>query len=58
MMAPMMEAADTSETPVNFYQTTRRNPEDSHLQTDFHINVFMSEERLEDSILTYILLIM
>jgi hypothetical protein len=30
----MMEAARTSETLVNFYQTTRRcNPEDSHLPT-------------------------
>jgi hypothetical protein len=30
----MMEAAMTSETLVNFYQTTRRyNPEDSHLHT-------------------------
>jgi RNase adaptor protein for sRNA GlmZ degradation len=29
----MMEAARTSETLVNFYQTTRRcNPEDGHLQ--------------------------
>jgi hypothetical protein len=29
----MMEAARTSETLVNFYQTTRRyNPEDSHLE--------------------------
>jgi hypothetical protein len=29
----MMEAASTSETSVNFYQTTRlNNPEDSHLQ--------------------------
>jgi hypothetical protein len=29
----MMEAASTSETSVNFYQTTRRNnPEDSHLE--------------------------
>jgi hypothetical protein len=29
----MMEAAMTSETLVNFYQTTRRyNPEDSHLR--------------------------
>jgi hypothetical protein len=28
----MMEAVSTSETLVNFYQTTRRyNPEDSHL---------------------------
>jgi hypothetical protein len=31
--ALMMEAARTSETLVNFYQTTRRyNPEDGHLQ--------------------------
>jgi hypothetical protein len=31
----MMEAASTSETSVNFYQTTRRqNPKDSHLQED------------------------
>jgi hypothetical protein len=31
-VALMMEAARTSETLVNFYQTTRRyNPEDSHL---------------------------
>jgi hypothetical protein len=30
----MMEAASTSETSVNFYQTTRRyNREDSHLHT-------------------------
>jgi hypothetical protein len=29
----MMEAASTSETSVNVYQTTRRNnPEDSHLR--------------------------
>jgi hypothetical protein len=29
----LMEAARTSETLVNFYQTTRRyNPEDSHLR--------------------------
>jgi hypothetical protein len=33
-IALMMEAASTSETSVNFYQTTRRNnPEDSHLHT-------------------------
>jgi hypothetical protein len=32
----MMEAARTSETLVNFYQTTRRyNPEDSHLLSAF-----------------------
>jgi hypothetical protein len=30
----MMEAANTSETSVNFYQTTlRNNPEDNHLHT-------------------------
>jgi hypothetical protein len=30
----MMEAASTSDTLVNFYQTTQRyNPEDSHLRT-------------------------
>jgi hypothetical protein len=34
LIALMMEAAITSETSVNFYQTTRRNnPEDSHLYT-------------------------
>jgi hypothetical protein len=33
-IALMMEAARTSETLVNFYQTTQRyNPEDSHLHT-------------------------
>jgi hypothetical protein len=32
--ALMMQAANTSETSVNFYQTTRRyNPEDSHFHT-------------------------
>jgi hypothetical protein len=32
--ALMMEAASTSETSENLYQTTRRNnPEDSHLHT-------------------------
>jgi hypothetical protein len=34
LMALMMEAASTSETSVNFYQTKRRyNPEDSRLRT-------------------------
>jgi hypothetical protein len=33
IIALMMEAARTSETSENFYQTTRgNNPEDSHLQ--------------------------
>jgi hypothetical protein len=34
-IALMMDAVSTSETSVNFYQTTRRNiPENSHLQMD------------------------
>jgi hypothetical protein len=34
LIALMMEAVNSSETLVNFYQTTRRyNPEDSHLRT-------------------------
>jgi hypothetical protein len=34
IIAPTMDVASTSETLVNFYQTTRRyNPEDSHLHT-------------------------
>jgi hypothetical protein len=34
LIALMIEAAGTSETLVNFYQTTQRhNPEDSHLRT-------------------------
>jgi hypothetical protein len=38
--ALMMEAARTSETLVNFYQTTRRhNPEDSHLRTNRRENL-------------------
>jgi hypothetical protein len=36
----MMEAARTSETLVNFYQTTRcYNPEDSNLHTHRHENL-------------------
>jgi hypothetical protein len=36
----MMEAARTSETSVNVYQTTRRNnPEDSHLRTHHRENL-------------------
>jgi hypothetical protein len=37
-IALMLEAANASETSVNFYQTTRRNnPEDSHLQSKVFI---------------------
>jgi hypothetical protein len=36
VIALMMEAASTSETSVNFYQTTlRNNPEDNHLDSEF-----------------------
>jgi hypothetical protein len=39
-IALMMEAARTSETLVNFYQTTRRyNPKDSHLRTHSRENL-------------------
>jgi hypothetical protein len=41
-----MEAARTSETLVNFYQTTRRyNPEDSHLRTHHRENLKSYEEK-------------
>jgi hypothetical protein len=39
-IALLMEAARTSETLVNFYQTTwHYNPEDSHLHTHCHENL-------------------
>jgi hypothetical protein len=39
-VALMMAAARSSETLVNFYQTTwRYNPEDSHLRTNRHENL-------------------
>jgi hypothetical protein len=39
IIALTMEAASTSETLVNFYQTIRRNnPEDSYLETDINID--------------------
>jgi hypothetical protein len=44
-IALMMEAARSSETLVNFYQTTRRyNPEDSHLRL---LNVHEIEKRFK-----------
>jgi hypothetical protein len=43
-IALMMEAANTSETLLNFYQTTRRNiPEDSHLHTRRRENLKSAE---------------
>jgi hypothetical protein len=40
MIALMMEEAKTSETLVNFYQTTRSyNPEDSHIRTNRRENL-------------------
>jgi hypothetical protein len=40
IIALMMESASTSETSVNFYQTTQRNnPEDSHLHTRLRENL-------------------
>jgi hypothetical protein len=45
--ALMMEAASTSETSVNFHQTTRRNnPEDSHLHTRRREN--LKSDKLEN----------
>jgi hypothetical protein len=45
-IALMMEAARTSETLVNFDQTTRRyNPEDSHLRTHRRENLKSYLER-------------
>jgi hypothetical protein len=42
MIVLMTEAASTSETSVNFYQTIRRNiPEHSH-----HLNLFSAEEAI------------
>jgi hypothetical protein len=44
----MMEAASTSETSVNFYQTTRRNiPEDNHLNTRSSENLKYHKEEWE-----------
>jgi hypothetical protein len=48
-IALMMGAARTSETLVNFYQTTRRyNPEDSHLHT--HRSENLKSYRLESTL--------
>jgi hypothetical protein len=53
----MMEAARTSETLVNFYQTTRRyNPEDSHLRnfTCFSIPLILKKEACKPLGLSYV----
>jgi hypothetical protein len=45
VIALLMEAAGTSETSINFYQTTRRNNlEDSHLHTRRHENLKSHQE--------------
>jgi hypothetical protein len=44
----MMEAASTSETSVNFYQTTwRNNPEDSHIHTRRRENLKSYEDKMD-----------
>jgi hypothetical protein len=51
-----MEAARTSETLVNFYQTTRRyNPEDSHLHTHRRENLksYLAIDILEEAAFPY-----
>jgi hypothetical protein len=64
----MMEAARTSETLVNFYQTARRyNPEDSHLRThrrenlksyfnNKHVGVLLFERKCINIVLIYLLI--
>jgi hypothetical protein len=37
-IALTMEAASTSETLVNFYQTRRNNPEVIFIEIHFHVN--------------------
>jgi hypothetical protein len=48
----MMETGSTSETSVNFYQTTRRNnPEDSHLHIRRRENLKSHKLRLTYAVL-------
>jgi hypothetical protein len=54
LVALMMEAASTSETLVNFYQTIRRyNPEDSHLRTHRLENLKSYKEVMDGNRLDY-----
>jgi hypothetical protein len=53
----MMEAAATSETSVNFYQTTRRNnPEDNHLHSRRRENLKSHKVNEVSVLITYLLL--
>jgi hypothetical protein len=50
----MMEAASTSETLVNFYQTTwRYNPEDSHLHNAMMLESFPSRRQSSATLRSY-----
>jgi hypothetical protein len=54
-IALMTEAARSSETSVNFYQTTRRyNPEDSHLRTHRRENLKSYEISLVYNVLKFV----
>jgi hypothetical protein len=49
-VALMMEAARSSETLVNFYQTTRRyNPEDSRLRNYIRLQPIVEKQKQDDS---------
>jgi hypothetical protein len=51
-IALMMKAAGTSETSVNFYQTTQRNiPEDSHLLHHFLVSCTSCKEHKKMSLI-------
>ncbi|KDR20298.1 Methyltransferase-like protein 9 [Zootermopsis nevadensis] len=50
-IALVMEAARTSETSINFYQTTRRNnSEDSHLHKPTDINTMQTTLRMQEHV--------
>jgi hypothetical protein len=55
-IALLMEAATTSESSVNFNQTTRHyNPEDSHIFFHF-LSIFLAQKVIIGLIIQYILL--